>query len=421
MVKTFIIDSLNERNRMLSSSYIPREGLDEAKKGLTSNLVKVILGPRRAGKSVFALEMLRGENFAYLNFEDENLLKVVNYDEIIAAILEVYDNPKYLLFDEIQNLPNWEMWVNKLHRRGFNLILTGSNANLLSGELATSLTGRHIPINIYPFSFKEYARANKLTDSLIKDLGTEEKGRLLNALDDYLKSGGFPEIVVNKLDPVPYLRTLIESTLFKDVVKRYKIKNTQLITDLTGYCLSNVSTLLSPNGLRKILNFKSLLTTQRYLKYLQEVYLVTSLNRFSYKIREQYHAPSKIYTVDNGLARTGFSFSGDYGKLLENMVFNYYRRQGFKPNLDIFYYQTKSAKEVDFVIKKGYKINTLVQVCYNPESFETQKRELSALVSASEELSCNNLFVITWDTQKEVIFKDRKIIFQPYLSMTTTN
>ncbi|MGB9706764.1 MAG: ATP-binding protein [Microgenomates group bacterium] len=421
-IKDIILQHKKEKENFLSKDYVLREKLDFAKKFLEADLIKVITGPRRAGKSVFSMLLLKNKDFSYLNFDDESLLKIENSDEIIKGIFEVYSQPKFLLFDEIQNLKNWELFVNKLQRRGYNLILTGSNAKLLSKELATSLTGRHIPLEIFPFNFREYLLAK---DFLPKrgEIGLPEvKGKILSYLDEYLRNGGFPEVVVKNLDPKTYLDTLFDAVLLKDVVKRYKVRFSQKIYDLALYLVSNFSGEFSFTKLKNILDFRSVTTLQNYLKYLEEAYLVFVLNRFSFKLKEQIKTAKKIYLVDNGfIFAKSFQFSPNSGKLMENLVFTELLKRGYKANENIFYYKTRNKKEVDFVLKEGLKIKALIQVFYQAGDLDTQEREEKALVEASQELNCDNLLVITWDKEGEGKIKGKKIIFVPLLEWLLKN
>jgi hypothetical protein len=412
MIKEIVLQHKKEKENLLSKKYVLREKLDFARKFLETTLIKVVTGPRRAGKSVFSCLLLRKKDFAYLNFDDENLLKINSSDEIIKGIFEVYGEAKIILFDEIQNFKNWELFVNKLQRRDFNLILTGSNARLLSKELATSLTGRYIPIEILPFSFKEFLRAR---DIKIKEIELPEiKGKILNHLTEYLNNGGFPEVVVKNMEAKSYLDTLVDAILLKDVVKRYKVRFPQKIYDLFLYLVSNFTNEFSFTSLRKSLNFNSTRTVQNYLEYLEEAYLIFLINRFSFKLKEQIKTPKKIYLVDNGfvLAKS-FQFSQDLGKLMENLVFQELLKRGWKPNQNIFYYQTRNKREVDFIIKEGIKIKELIQVAYQLNALETQKREIKSLIEAGQELKCSNLNIITWDTEKEEEVNGKKIRIIP--------
>src|ERR1035437_5108488 len=216
MIKNILYQQQQERDDLLSHAYVER--LDEfaKRKYLSTGLVKLITGPRRAGKSVLSLQLLKNENFAYLNFDDDLLLKHFDEDAVIQALNELYPGYEYLLLDEIQNLPNWELWVSKLYRRGVNLIVTGSNAKLLSREMATSLTGRYIQIAVYPFSFKEYLHYQGLLFSDQLTLSPIEMGIIQSHLKTYLLNGGFPEVAINPAILKNYLSTLFDSVLLKD-------------------------------------------------------------------------------------------------------------------------------------------------------------------------------------------------------------
>ena len=414
MIKNTILQHKLEKEKLAFKDYVLREKLFNKQEYIENDLIKIITGPRRAGKSVTAFLMLKDKEFAYLNFDDENLLKIDNYDQILQALFEVYPNSKYIFFDEIQNLDNWEFFVSKLHRRGYNLILTGSNAKLLSRELATSLTGRYIPIEILPFSFSEFIKTQDFGNN-IKELDIPENhGNLLNLLEKYLLAGGFPEVIIKKLEPSIYLETLSDSILFKDVVKRYRVKYSQKIYELNNYLRSNFASECSFLKLKKILDFRSTTTLQNYLSYIEEAYLVFILNRFSFKMKEQINAPKKIYLVDNGFcSQIPARFSQDFGKLIENAVFIEILRKGFRANLDLFYYKTRNGKEIDFIIKSGINVVQLIQVCYRIDKLETREREIKALIEGGEELSCSDLIIITWDHEELYKFKGKEIKFMP--------
>jgi len=414
MIKNTVIQHKLEKEKLISKDYVLREKKANAQQLIESDLIKIITGPRRAGKSVSAFLMLKNKEFAYLNFDDENLLKTDNYDKILQALFEVYPGSKYIFFDEIQNLDNWEIFVNKLHRRGYNLILTGSNAKLLSKELSTTLTGRYIPVEIFPFSFKEFIKTADFAASTQTQNIPEHQGNLLYTLEKYLSDGGFPEVVLKKLEPSIYLETLYDAILFKDVVKRYKVKYSQKIYELSNYLRSNFASEYSFLKLKKILDFRSTTTLQNYLGYIEEAYLVFILNRFSFKMKEQINAPKKIYIVDNGFCSLVSSrFSQDFGKLMENVVFIENLRKGFRANLDLFYYRTRNGKEIDFLVKNGIAVSQLIQVCYRTDKLETKEREIKALIEASEELLCNDLLIITWDYEQLDKFKGKEIKFVP--------
>lgn len=415
MLKEIVLKQKKEKEYLSSLPYIERTKVGPAKKWLDSDLIKVVVGPRRAGKSVFSLLLLRGRNFMYFNFDEESLLtkEGLNYDELMRELHFAYGETKFILFDEIQNLPNWELFANRLHRRGYNLTLTGSNAKLLSRELATALTGRHIPIEIMPFNFQEFLQAKNYKINFEYQTLPEEKAKLLQLTEEYLLKGAYPEIIVKNLEPKEYLSVLLDSLLFKDVVKRHKVRFSEQIDNLASYLINNVSNLYSLRRLANVLGLKSDITTGKYLSYLEEAYLIFSLSCYSYKVGQRIKSPKKIYIVDNGyvLAR-GVQHSQDKGKLMENLVFTEFLKRGYKANQSLFYYKTRNQKEVDFVLKEGLKIQTLIQVCYQLAP-EIEKKEIKSLIEASQELKCNDLLIITWEKEGEEKIKNKKILFKP--------
>jgi predicted AAA+ superfamily ATPase len=333
---------------------------------------------------------------------------------VIQSINELYPRYKYLFLDEIQNLPNWELWVNKLYRRDVNLIVTGSNAKLLSHEMATSLTGRYVQLTVFPFSFAEYLLFQRLSVSDTVSPTHREMGILLSHLNNYLLNGGFPEIVLNPSILKNYLSSLIDSVLLKDIVRRFKIRQSQQLYDLSNYLLANYTNPFSYNQLKSDMNFSSVTTVQKFVGYLSEPYLFLNLTRYAAKIKLQQKSPKKSYIVDNGFIRArSFELSPNYGRLLENVVFIELLRRNFKPELDLFYYRTRNDREIDFLCRKGHRVEQLIQVCYDISNTRTLKREIDALLEGSSELSCNNLILINWDKEKVIIIKGLTIQLVP--------
>lgn len=416
-LKNIITSQKLQKEQLLTLSYISRTKESFGKKWLDSNLIKVILGPRRAGKSVFSLVLLKDRPFMYVNFDDERLSSIdgMATDELMMELHAAYGgNVKTILFDEIQNLPSWELFVNRLHRSGYNLILTGSNAHLLSRELATHLTGRHMPIEMLPFDFNEFLRAKKFKIDANYGSLPQQRGELLNLMENYLLNGGFPEVAVNNLNPKDYLDVLLDSLLFKDVVKRHKVKFSTQIGNLAAHLLNNFANLYTVRKLLKVLNLKSATTTEKYIKYLEEAYLIFSLLRYSPKSSERIKSPRKVYVVDNGFIHAkAIQHSPDKGKLMENLVFTELVKRGVKPNREIFYYKTRNDREVDFVIKKGTEVIELVQICYDLTNPDVEQRETKALFEASEELKVKKLTVLTWDEKREVKKDDNVIQLKP--------
>lgn len=353
-----------------------------------NDLITVVLGPRRAGKSLWATHTANKKEtcFGYINFDHENLIKVSNYEELISAVNTTYNHPKYLLFDEIQNLPSWELFVNRLQRQGYRLIITGSNAHLLSKELATHLTGRHQTIILFPFSFNEFIRSKQ-----VKLKHTSPEQNLLT----YLKEGGFPEPLFAEIDKQIYLSSLINSLIFKDIVIRYKIRNPQGINSVVQYLLSNIASEYSFQTLSKVTELKSAASVKKYLSYLEEAFLLFGIPRFSWKIREQITTNKKIYTIDNGfILAQGFQIGMNIGPLAENSVAIKLKKMELERKIELFYWKNSTHEEVDFVIKKGNKIFELIQVSWNIENSKTHEREIRALLKAGKELKCENLLLL---------------------------
>lgn len=416
MLKSTVLKQKQEKERLLSLPYIERTKEKEAKKWLDSDLIKVVLGPRRAGKSVFSLMILRDRSFAYFNFDDESLPgeEKLDLNELMSELRQAYGDTKYVLFDEIQNLPKWELFVNRLHREGYNLVLTGSNARLLSKELATALTGRHIPIQILPFNFTEVLLAKGYELSIDKLSLPEEKAKFLGYLNEYMINGGYPEVVTKNLDSRGYLDMLFDSLLFKDVVKRHKIRFSEQIDGLGSYLINNVADQYSIRKLANILGFKSGVTLERYLGYLTEAYLIFSLHRYSAKVGLRLKSPKKAYVVDNGfITSKAVQYSPNTGKLMENLVFTELVKRGNESNREIFYYRTRNDREIDFAVKKGTEIVELIQVCYEVNNQDVEQREIKALVEAGKELNVAKLSVLTWNEKRTVEKDGLTIHFKP--------
>ena len=412
MLKATVSKQKQDKERLLSLPYIERTKEKNTRKWLSSDLIKVILGPRRAGKSVFALMLLKDQSFAYFNFDDESLPgeEKIDLDEFMTELKLAYGDTKYILFDEIQNLPNWELFVNRLHRSGYNLVLTGSNASLLSKELATHLTGRHIPIEILPFNFSEILKAKQYEVTPDKLSLPEEKAKLLEYMTQYMTSGGYPEVVTKGVDPRGYLDVLFDAVLFKDVVKRHKVRFSEQIASLGSYLINNVSGQYGTKKLANILEFKSQVTLEKYLGYLTEAYLIFPLIRHSTKAGMRLRSAKKTYVVDNGFVTAkAVQHSPNTGKLMENLVFTELVKKGNQPGRELFYYKTRNDREIDFVLKKGYQVTELIQVCYDLTGPDVEQRETKALVEAGKELNVDKLSVLTWNEKREVK-KDGNVI-----------
>ena len=412
-MKTTILNQRAERDELMSRPYQQRHTKYDADELLRNPLIKLITGPRRVGKSVFALLMLQGKNFAYLNFDDSQLLDKWDEGLVMSALDDVYPDYDFMLLDEVQNLPDWDLWISKLCRRGKNLIITGSNAKMLSSEMATVLTGRYLQIEMLPFSLDEMMRWKNISPEW-----EEQAAQAIVLVDDYMRNGGYPETIQARSITKSYLSTLFDSILLKDVAQRHKVRNTTDLYNLATYLLSNFCNPISANELAGELGLSSVATTKKFCDYLNEPYLFFYLPRFNNKLKLMNKAPKKVYVVDNGFVQsTAFNLSENLGRLLENQVFVELLRRGYMPGQTLFYYRTRNDKEIDFVTRKGTKVEQLIQVCYDMTSEKTRKRELEALVEAAEELHCDNLLVITNSQEEKIEWKNRNIQIENVIAL----
>ena len=402
-MKTIILNQRKERDELMSRSYLTRRSNQDTDLLLNSSLIKLITGPRRVGKSTQALLMLKNKNFAYLNFDNYSLLEAWDANLVMRMLDDVYPGYEYILLDEVQNLDGWDLWVSELYRLGKNLVITGSNAKMLSSEMATVLTGKYLQVEMLPFSLEEFFDWNKLDLHMLKPEDITDSFVLT---DDYLRNGGYPEVVASRQLTRSYLDTLFDSIIWKDVAKRHNVRNVTDLNNLAMYLVSNFCNSVSANDLTTELGFSSVNTTKKYMDYLHEPYLFYYLSRYNNKLKLMKKAPRKVYVVDNGfVASKAFSLSDNLGRLLENQVFIEFVRRGYDVEKSMFYYRSRNDKEVDFVLRKGTHIECLVQVCYDMSSPKTEKREVDSIVECAGELKCSNLFIIT-NSDKRTIEKD---------------
>ena len=388
-MRAVILNQRKERDELLERHYLERKTKFNPDELLANNLIKLVSGPRRVGKSTYALLMLKGKNFAYLNFDDDQLLAMWDEETVMQILDEVYPNYEYMLLDEVQNLNDWDLWISKLYRRGKNLIVTGSNAKMLSSEMATVLTGRYIQIDMMPFSMQEVAEWSN-TD-------------IRNTADDYLHNGGYPETVQARSIVKNYLFTLFDNIVWKDVCKRHKVRNSTDLNTLAVYLLTNFCNPISANDLKTELGFSSVTTTKKFMDYLHEPFLFFFLMRYDNKMKIMKKAAQKVYVVDNGFVTSrAFNISENIGRLLENQVFTELLRKGYDTDRTLFYYRSRNDKEIDFVIRDDFRIKQLIQVSYTLTNAKTEKREVDALVEAAGELHCSDLVIVTANEEREI-------------------
>ena len=399
-MKSIILNQRKERDQLLSRPYLTRHSHYDNEMLLSSILIKLITGPRRVGKSTFALLMLRGKNFAYLNFDSKSLLDAWDENLVMRMLDDVYPDYEYILLDEVQNLNGWDLWVSQLYRMGKNLIVTGSNAKMLSSEMATVLTGKYLQVEMLPFSLAEFFEWNNTS---LSQAGGEDEANTHALIDDYLRNGGYPETAASRALTVNYLDTLFDSIIWKDVAQRHKVRNVSDLNALAIYLVSNFCNLVRANNLATELGMSSVATTKKFMDYLHEPYLFFYLPRYNNKLKLMKKASQKVYVVDNGfVVAKAFSLSENLGRLLENQVFIELLRRGYNTEQTLFYYRSRNDKEVDFVLREGTNIKSLIQVCYDMSSPKTAKREENALVECAEELKCSNLIIVTNNDERTI-------------------
>jgi len=365
ILKSFLkeVAEAQKQNLLKLNTGLERQALETLPE-LASHAL-IISGIRRCGKSTLLHQLLREKypEAFYINFEDPRLYELelndfTRLDEIITEF-----GSKELFFDEIQVTEGWERYVRQKLDEGFRLVITGSNASLISNELGTKLTGRHITNELFPFSWREFCE--------FKSAEASE-----DALKRYMNIGGFPEYV--KIEDDNILHQLFEDILVRDIAVRYGVRDVKTLQRLALYLVSNVGKLVTGNRLKSLFGIGATSTVLEYFSYLEQTWLLHFIPKFSYSARKQSVNPRKVYAIDTGLVHVNSkSFSGDYGRILENLVFLDLRRN-FK---EICYFSEKG--ECDFVVFEKGDIKEVVQVCYelSPDNLD---RELNGLFEALE-------------------------------------
>lgn len=354
---------------------------------LNPSFAIILTGIRRSGKSTLLKQLMQKLSaFNYFNFED---VRAANFElDDFLRLDDVFNlnKSKYLFFDEIQNINGWELFVRTALDKGKKIFVTGSNATLMSRELGTKLTGRHLKYEVFPFSYNEFLKFKKLKDC---DESSVE----------YLDRGGFPEYLVSYNAHV--LQTLFDDILIRDIIMRYGIRNTNILKSIAAYMVSNIGNLFTYSGIAKLFEIKSRISAQHYITFLEDSYLFFSVPMFSYSLKQQITNARKIYSIDNGFINANtLSFTEDKGRLLENLVFLSLRRKG----KSVFYFKQK--RECDFVVKRLNKIEDAIQVCFNLTS-ENQNREFDGLFGAMEFFKLKEGKVITFNQEDKLTIKGK--------------
>lgn len=375
-----------------------------------TSLVVVISGIRRCGKSSLLYLIkekmkLKEPDYCYFNFDDE---RIIPANEILEQIynlhIEMHGRDPVLFLDEIQNVKGWEKFVNRIHEKGIKVFISGSNANLLSSEISTSLTGRNRVLELFPFSFSEYLLFLG-EDYNVEKLSSKSKALLLNSFYKYLETGGFPLVV--KENDLEIINSYFQDILYRDIISRFKLSQIDEIKQIGLYFASNIGKIFSYATLQKISGVKSTSSIKDYLAYYEQSYLFFFLKKFDFSVKKQIMNPKKVYTIDSAVSnRLGFRFSENKGRILENLIFIELRRRG----KEVFYYSGKN--ECDFLVKEGYKIADAIQVAWNIDKINIQ-REIKGLEEAVEEYNLSSGTLITAEQENTELVTNNMINVVP--------
>ncbi len=410
LIYQVLLDQREELKTNIGKDFVYRREVDMI--SLSEKLAQVVIGVRRSGKSTLCHMALQkaGVKYAYVNFDDDRLanLQIQDLNLVLESLYRVYGNEiKYILFDEIQNTPGWHLFVNRLLRQGLHLLVTGSNAHLLSSELSTHLTGRYREIRLYPFSFEDYCKSRQID---IDTPTTKNVALIKNTLDNYLMEGGFPEIT-SLSDRRGYVGALINAIITKDIMPRFRIRNEAGLKTLANHLINNSAQIVDKKELVESLEIGSDKTITNYLDYLHQAFLIIPLTKFSYKSQERLRN-SKAYVVDTGMLtyRPNQLATENLGWRLENVVLLELHRRNYPLNQDVFYYRPSSRdREIDFLISDRGKIIELIQVSYDINNSKTLDRELKSLVEGSKKTGCENLTLIACTETRKIVYDNKEV------------
>ncbi len=386
---------------------------------LNSPQAQVVIGVRRSGKSTLCLQTLVDAKvaFAYADFDDERLANIGTnqLNDVLEVLYKIYGDFEYIFLDEIQNIDGWPLFVNRLLRTKMHVVLTGSNAKLLSSDLATHLTGRSSEIALYPFSFSEYCDMKGVDYNLKTTKGI---ALLRNAFDEYMKQGGFPELL-QITNNKKYVTNLVDNILKRDIEQRYNISYPAQFENMANHLLNVSPSILSTSDLVQLFGFKSPHTVHNYVKYLKDAYLLVGVKKYSLKSRQR-TSGEKLYAVDVAMMnqRDNAFLGENLGWRLETIVLNHLVRKCKNEGWDIYYLSERSG-ECDFIVCNGNKVLQCIQVSYDISSEKTRKREIKGLLLAYEKTKCENLLLLT-DHEYEELDKDgHHILIQPVYEWST--
>jgi len=406
LMRTIVADQRSELNPIDKS--VPRTIYQKVAyyDGASAHVVK---GVRRCGKSTLMKQVMNAkfeDEFLYFNFDDDRIadFKTEDFQPLMESLIESYGDKKTIFLDEIQNIKGWELFVNRILRQGYRVFITGSNANLLSRELGTHLTGRHVDLELYPFSYTEYLRATKTEAPRNGIYTTEQKAQLTRTFTEYLTRGGMPEVVVYSNEAI--LTSILNDIIQKDISERYEIRKPAELKAVIRFLIANAANLITYRSITDNFAVKSPNTVQKYVEYVEETYLIFTVKRYEKKIKKLDKNPRKVYCVDNGIISK--NAPGDVerrGALLENAVAIQLKRLG----REFYYFKGKTGAEADFVVPERRQV---IQVCYEL-NYGNEERELKGLLEAMEDINASEGLILTLEQERELIQREKKVTVKP--------
>ena len=380
---------------------------------LKSTQAQVVIGVRRSGKSTLCYQALQSADvkYAYVDFDDERMadIEAEQLNDVLEILYKIYGDFNYLFLDEIQNVRGWHLFVNRMLRKKMHVIITGSNAKMLSGELASYLSGRNKEIALYPFSFKEFC-SMKQVDTERKTTKAEAFRRA--AFDEFMKQGGFPELFAID-DRKSYVNTLVDNILKRDIEQRYKIAYKASFENMAHHLLNVSPTIVVSQDLANTFHFKSEHTAKNYIGYLKQAYMLIGVPKYSQKSKVR-TVQEKVYAVDVAMMdQRENAFAGEnLGHRLETIVLIHLVRKGKLDGLDVYYLNERYG-ECDFLVCRGNAVLQAVQVSYDITAEKTRKREINGLLLAAKQTGCTNLLLLTDHESSTIEEGGHKIKVQP--------
>jgi uncharacterized protein len=394
----------DQREFFLQERELVKRNVNLSKLIKTKQIV-IISGIRRCGKSTL-LQLIHKEiqrDFLYFNFDDERIVDFGTEDFNVLYEIFLESNPKDFIFyfDEIQVISGWEKFLNRMYESGIKIFVTGSNAKLLSSEIATALTGRNVVVHLTPFLFDEFLVFRNIDKEYTS---TKKVAQIIRAFNDYFRIGGFPLVVQENNSNI--LQSYYSDIFYRDIVSRYRLQNVDELKILATYLMNNVGRAISYSKIGAAAGVSSKSLVSKYIEYFLNSFLFIEVRKFDYSYKKQILNPRKLYSSDIGfLKEVGFNFSENKGNVLENLVLIYLSKIH-----EVFYH--KGKHECDFVIKKGLKIATAIQVCYDLND-GNKDRELKGLFEACKSYKLKKGLILTYDQEDSFVQDGIKIVVKP--------